>query len=100
QRLPAKSDSAKILRAPLLRRLANLSRLLNEEPVWTSAASATAAREYSSLMSDGPARLLRTLTAASDIPLDPGNGGRSITAAALQTGDIILSTTAGWGSTA
>lgn len=44
------------------------------------------------------ADLLLQAVVASDVPLDPGNGGRSIGADALQIGDIIVSTTSKLGS--
>ncbi len=47
-------------------------------------------------LTTGRAPAPRATPFSNDIPLDPGNGGRSIGVEALQIGDIIVSTTDAW----
>lgn len=54
----------------------------------------SAQRGYSTAQGLGHLGVARAQS--DEIPLDPGNGGQSIGSAALQVGDIILSTTAAW----
>ena len=57
-------------------------------PVWRAQAARPAPAPMPS-----PSAAQRALALAAEIPLDPGNGGRSIGLDALEIGDVIVSTT-------